>query len=252
MASSERPPRFPYGIIWPGFGNEQITLGNLVSFEEQFSTMNDMCGQLGIDVPVLERAKIEHLTQPLVLDAERKTQLADHAWRIALLLVAEKQQGIAVGDIDSARKALEGFIKAAKVFEDALGDISPTILASMYWMRALEPDARKPEGGSFYPLNDEVHDMALVASRILEDTAATDGRPKEHVRDSAIRLTIQALRLSGVDDLKVSNGTKARPDPHLSGNAGIFLAGLFELTTGLSERSLAPIVKLVRRKSRAG
>lgn len=141
--------------------------------------------------------------------------------------------------------------QAARQLERALDRLSPKVLAALFYIRPTIEGIRDAKGPPFLELHNEVADFAKVATEVAGDLKATEGRPRHHERDSMIRLLIELCADAGLNDLKISNGTKTNPDPHLKGKAGQLIVALIQLVEpGWDQSWIAPRVKAVRAQMR--
>lgn len=128
--------------------------------------------------------------------------------------------------------------------------LTPDVDAIMDMVRMNEPSGFDATGPGLLDLGRTMHDLSVVSDRVVRDTAPRrTGRGEEYVRDTAIRLAIEAASSAGLDDLTISRGTSANPEPHLKGRAGQYLSGFFALIPpNLSGGSLIPIIERVHRR----
>lgn len=244
---AEERPVFPFDILWAGYGNAKVTLRDLAGREAEFRAFAEVAATLGGDVPYVTEDQVAQIALQRGLGAEQ----AHACWLICCFYLAPKQASAFGLDPKASRRMLLRAAEAASQFERALGSLAPKVLAALYFIRPTISALRDPKGGPFHTLQEEVADFAAVARAVAGDLTAADGRPRNHERDTMLRLFLETLDDGGFSDLKISSGTKTCPDPHLYGTAGSLLVELVGLVEpGWRVEWLAPRVKSVRAKMR--
>ena len=245
------PPRFPYEIIWEEIGNEWVTIEDLASNADEYRFFAEHAQTLDLDVPSPGKRDFRFLIDAVEIDPSDADRLTEEAQLIAGWYLAPKRRKAIQNDLNSARQKLKGISRSARDLDRLLGEISAHVQEVMNYVRVVEPEALdRTSRFEHLKLGRTLHDLALVADRIIEDAGPQrTGRQDEYVRDTTIRLAIEAARRAGLDDLRISRGTRDKPGPHLNGQAGQFLKGFFTLTApNIHEASLTPAAERVRRK----
>lgn len=245
--SADERPIFPFDILWAGYGNAKVTLADLLEHEAEYRAFSDQTHLIEDDPPFVTEDQVQTISIPRGLSEEQAHSL----WLICCYYLAPKQAAAFGLDPRASRRLLLRAAHAASQLERALGSLAPKVLAALYYIRPTINDVLDPRGSPFHILENEAADFSRVARAVAVDLTRADGRPRHHERDTMIRLCLETFEDAGLLDLKISNGTKARPDPHLSGVAGKLLIDLFRLIEpGWREEWLAPKVKAVRAKMR--
>lgn len=245
--------RFPYEVLWEELGDQRVTISYLEGNAHEFRFFNEQSDLIGLNLPNPKPEQFADLVAASGLKPIASSSLAAEFWLIAgWYLAPERKKGIR-NDLRRAREILTGIVQAARNFYELTGKVSPSVAALLEIVREDEPEVFDSTGLSINDLGRSMHDVALAAERILADVAPQgSGRPRNYVRDTTMTLAIEAVERAGLNDLTISAGTQAQPDPHLSGKAGEFLRGFFALIEpNKNEASLAAEIKRVRRKMRS-
>ena len=240
--ADERPP-FPFELLWPGYGNAEVTLKELLDQVEEYQIFAKLSAQ--------PRYNVRFVSEQEVSDLLVRHEISlDHAltfWVVTAFYLYPRHVRAFGIDSRKSRKTLQSASYHAMMLSRQLSKLSPKVFAALAIMRPALDDVIKEDGGPFDNLCTEVEDFARTARAAAGDLAAAEGRPREHHRDTMFRLLIELTNQIGLNDLSISNGTKARPDPHLKGKAGeliIDMIGLAEPTW--TQAWIAPPMKLVR------
>ena len=245
--SAEQRPCFPFEILWPGYGNADVQLKELLEQAEEYRIFAKVSAQTREGLRfVLEDDVAQVLNRHGVSE--------DHArsfWVITCFYLYPRHVEAFGIDPKKSRETLNRAAHQATMLARQLRRLSPKVYAALAIMRPVLEDAINPEGEPFHALLNEVDDFALTARAAASDLAAAEGRPREHHRDTMFRLLIELTQQVGLDDLAISNGTKARPDPHLKGAAGMLILEIIHLVEpSWAEAWIALRIKLVRAKMR--
>lgn len=245
--SAEERPAFPYEVLWSGYGNAKVTLRELASNADEYRALNELAAIPDYSAPHVTEEAVATVLSELGVDE----RFAEPAWLICAYYLAPRQAAKFNIDPKTSRKVLMQTAHAARLLERALNRLSPKVLAALFYIRPTIEGVREPKGPPFHELQDEVADFAKVATEVAGDLRGAEGRPRHHERNSMIRLLIELGADAGLDDLKISNGTKANPDPHLKGKAGKLIVALIQLVEpGWGQSWIAPRVKAVRAQMR--
>lgn len=242
---AEEGPAFPFEILWPGYGNTDVSLKELLDQAEEYRIFAEVSAKTREGLRfVLEDDVAGVLTRHAVSQ--------DHAlyfWVITCFYLYPRHVEAFGIDPKKSRETLNRAAHHATMLARQLGGLSPKVFAALAIMRPVLEAATKPEGEPFHTLHDEVSDFAVTARAAASDLAVAEGRPRAHHRDTMFRLLIELTRQIGINDLMISNGTKARPDPHLKGGAGALILDIVHLVEpSWAEAWIAPRIKLVRAK----
>ena len=239
---------FPYEILWPGYGNEKVTLAMLAKNAEEYSIFNSTIGFFDPAAPSIEINEVEELVEMLDVAYVRRADFVENVWLISCFYLAPVQAIILGHDRASVGGLLSDIAKSANELDNLLERLPPKIDAALFYLRPADPKVLVPGGPPFSQSNNELHDLALVAKRMADDIARGDGRPSEHIRDTAIELLLAELHDAGVYDLRISDGNKNR-GPHLAGRSGEFLTALLRhLAPDLADEYWVPKIKPIRTK----
>lgn len=245
--SAEKRPPFPFAVLWPGYGNANVSLPELQQQADGYEALGSVAELPGYDVPLVLKSDVESIITSLDLGKE----FVEPSYLICNFYVAPAQMAAFAINAKASRKVLLEAIKGARALEDALDRLSPKVMAALFWMRATVEGVRRPDGIAIHELHTEVADFVRVAKAAAQDLAASTGRPRHHHRDTMIGLLLELCHDMGLDDLTISNGTKAKPDPHLKGRSGDLILSLVQLVEpGWEESWIAQHVKLVRARLR--
>lgn len=244
---AEERPAFPFEILWPGYGNADVSLKELTDQAEEYRIFAEVSARTREGLRfVLEDDVAEVLIRHGVSE--------DHTlpfWVITCFYLYPRHVEAFGIDPNKSRKTLSRAAHHATMLARQLEGLSPKVFAALAFMRPAMQDAIKPEGEPFHTLHSEICDFALTARAAASDLAAAEGRPREHHRDTMFRLLIELTQELGKDDLAISNGTNARPDPHLKGSAGELILDMVHLVEPSWKQAwIAPRMKLVRAKMR--
>lgn len=244
---AEERPAFPFETLWPGYGNADVNLKELRDQAEEYRIFAEVSARTRDGLRfVLEEDVAEVLTRHGVSQ--------DHAlsfWVITCFYLYPRHVEAFGIDPKKSRETLNRAAHHATMLARQLGGLSPKVFAALAIMRPFLKGAIKPGGDPFHTLHNEVSDFALTARAAASDLAAAEGRPRAHHRDTMFRLLIELTQQAGEDDLAISNGTKARPDPHLKGKAGALILDMVHLVEPSWKQAwIAPRIKLVRAKMR--
>jgi hypothetical protein len=248
-ASALPRPVFPYHAIWPGFGNANVTIGNLEAHEAEFRNLQDRAHQRSSTVRVISLASINELLARHCIAREFSTRL----WLIASFYLSPEHLAAAGEDPGRERAALVNAANAATRLSVAMSKIAPEVMASLCILRPAVEEVFIRKEIPFDVLRLELRDFCRVALAAATDLSVSEGRPRNHIQDASIRLLIELCAAAGLNDLRVSAGTGKRPTPHLVGTCGELLRDFFKLVEPRrTEESLAPIIKRVRAAMRRG
>ncbi len=251
METGERPPVFPYHILWEEIGDAKITFGSLTEKAETFELLFDAMRRLGADTPYVDRAILARLIAPLELTGETAARMIEEIFLVAGWYVEPLQRKWMKGDLASARRDLAKIATASRTLYELLGGLAPQAGAAIHFVRGLEPDAFDPDKDlSTLTLTRMLHDLALVADRIVTDTAPPKtGRKSDYVRNTALRLAIESVEQASRLQVQMSRGTQASSEPYFVGPAGTFVKQFFKLIAPkTSERVLVRVAERIRRE----
>lgn len=240
--SGEETPTFPYQVLWAGYGNARITLRELKGHAEEYRILNETAAMAKPGASTVELSQVEGLMQEhgLVKDC------AEKFWLVCCFYLAPRQAEAFGIDPKQSREVLAKAVLAAEKLDLVLDELPPKIFAAMYYKRPHVPEVENPQGPHFWAIQPELRDFILVASETADELRNAEGRPRNHHRNSMIRLFLEVMAEHSLDDLKVSDGTKKKPQAHLSGQAGRLLRDLVNLVEpNWQEEWLAPKVKPV-------
>lgn len=245
--SADERPIFPYDILWLGYGNAKVTIRELEHHADEYETFEELADHPSFDIPKIARDDVKKVVRPFGLSNAN----SQSAWLICSYYVASKTSHLLELSPEASRKNLIIAANAARELADTLGRLPPSVMAGLYFIRPTIPDVLKPTGPDFDDLYIEASDFADVASEVAEDLRKRGGRPKNHVRDTLLRLLLELCDELGFSDLRISNGTKAQPEMHLTGKAGSFIINLVQLVEpSWAEAWVASKLKAVRLKLR--
>lgn len=237
---------FPYEILWPGYGNEKVTLANLVSNADEYRIFNSTIGVFDPEAPSVTIEQVTKFAKPLEIAAGLQATFANNIWLISCFFLAPLHASILGHDRKAVGALLNKIADTAGTLDELLGQLPPKIDVALFFLRPAQSEALEPGGPQFSNVNTEMHDLSLVARGMADDIVAGDGRPTEIVRDTAMELLLEELHLAGVYDLRISDGSKIR-GPHLAGRSGEFLATLLRhLAPDVSEEEWVPKIKPIR------
>lgn len=240
-------PSFPYQVLWAGYGNAQVTLRELESNAEEYGILNETAAVAKRGVPTIEFSQVESL----IKEHGFAKDYAKQFWLICCFYLAPTQAEAFGIDPKQSREVLSQAVVAAQRLDQVLDNLPPKVVAAMFYKRPFVAEVEKPKGPDFWALQPELRDFILVAGETAEELRNVEGRPRNHHRNSMIRMFLEVMDEKGLDDLKVSDGTKKRSEPHLSGRAGRLLMGLVSLVEpNWQEEWLAPKVKPILREFR--
>ena len=244
---------FPYSVLWEEIGDYWVTFEHLALSREEYRAHSEISSLLGLELPSPDRMEFEGLVAGLSLTGPESDRLVEESQLIAGWYLMPQFRMLLHNDLASVRKKLKRVAQLSRELYDISNQVTPHVEAIMDMVRANEPDVFQANGSGLLSLGVALHDLSVVADRVVRDTAPRrSGRGQEYLRDTTIRLAIDAARSAGLDDLTLSRGTGAMPEPHLNGRAGQFLRGLFALIApNLSEGSLVPAIERVRRRMKA-
>lgn len=246
QSSADERPVFPYHVLWPGYGNANVDLRELIDQADEYRVFAEVART---------RYKVRFTTEQEVASVLARHEVDTcHTlsfWVITCFYLAPRMIAAFGIDPGQSRAALARAADHAEELARLLGHLSPKVHAALFYIRPSVDDMINPEGPAFFELSSEAHDFAKAARAAAEDLTAAEGRPREHVRDTMLRLLMELIEEAGPGDLRVSNGTEARPDPHLAGKAGALMTDLIQLVEPTwAGDYLAPRVKAVRTKMR--
>lgn len=238
--SADDAPSFPYQVLWAGYGNAQVTLRELETNAEDYSVLNETAARAKPGVPTVELEQVESVLQQCGLAEDCAKQI----WLVCCFYLAPVHAEAFGIDPKRSRMILTEAVKAAKDLERLFDRFPPKVVAAMFYKRPFVVEVEDPEGPDFWALQPELRDFIRVAGETADELRNVEGRPRNHHRNTMIRLFLEIMAKQGLDDLKVSDGTKKRPEPHLGGQAGRLLMALVGLVeANWQEGWLAPKVK---------
>ena len=189
----EEVPRFPYQVLWAGYGNAKVTLRELEENAEEYRILNEEVPAGWQGVPRVALADVEDLLSRHQLSQ----RMAKHLWLSCCFYLSQKQAEASGIAPKASREMLLKAADAADKLADALANISPKVFAALYFKRPHVPDTIEPTGPNFGDLYSEVHDLALVADNAAAELVQEGGRPRNHHRDTMLRLIIEVLLDNG-------------------------------------------------------
>ncbi len=245
--------RFPYSALWEEIGDHWVTFEDLVLFNDQYQANAEISHLLDLELPNPGRTEFGELVAGLSLPPSEANHLVERAQLVAGWYLAPQVRKILRNDVASVSKKLKRVASLSRELYELSNRVIPRVDAIMNIVRLNDPDVFDAAGPGLLDLRRALHDLSVVADRVVRDTAPRrTGRREQYVRDTAIRLAIEAARSVNLNDLTISRGTSANPEPRLKGRAGQFLSGFFALIApNLSDRSLIPVIERVRRKIKA-
>lgn len=254
MESGERPPVFPYGILWEELGTHEVSFENLAKEADTYRTLFDVLRRLDGSTPYVDDRILAEIVAPFGLDEAGAARLADDMFLIAGWYLEPQQRAWMRADLASTRRTLQRVAVLARDLDDALSRLNPKAAVALTFVRGLEPEALDPsEDLSTIELCRTLHDLALSAERMFADTKPDRaGRKTDHIRNTALRLATAATERATGERVTISRGTKYNPDPHFVGKPGEFVWRFFQLIApGMSERILVQALERLRRASKA-
>ena len=189
----EEVPRFPYQVLWAGYGNAKVTLRELEENAEEYRILNEEVPAGWQGVPRVALADVEDLLSRHQLSQ----RMAKHLWLSCCFYLSQKQAEASGIAPKASREMLLKAADAADKLADALANISPKVFAALYFKRPHVPDTIEPTGPNFGDLYSEIHDFALVADNAAAELVQEGGRPRNHHRDTMLRLIIEVLLDNG-------------------------------------------------------
>jgi|GEM_PF-2750896 len=245
--SADDAPPFPYQVLWAGYGNAHVTLRELETNAEEYGVLNETAARAKPGVTTLGLSEVEDVLRKFGLPKDNAKQF----WLVCCFYLAPAQAEAFGIDPKQSRKILSQAVLAARQLDLVFDALPPKVVAAMYYKRPLVADVENPQGPDFWQLQPEIRDFIRVAAETEEDLRNVEGRPRNHYRDTMIRLFLELMAEQDLTHLKVSDGTKARPNPHLTGKSGRLLMALISLVEpNWREEWLAPKVKPVLRDFR--
>lgn len=245
-------PRFPYAILWPGYGNEIVTLRELEKEAEEYEAFAEFAQLPEFAVPGVRQDAVAEALKSHKFPPE----LVRPAWLICCFYLAPSQLATLELDAKSSSRTLLKAAKAAEQLVDIMGRLSPKVIGAMYWIWPTIHGLQKTAGPPVHELHNETANFATVATAVASDLKAAEGRPRSHYRDTMFRLLLDLCAKNGLDDLVISGGRRGRPEPHLTGRAGeLILTVIGIVEPGWTESWIAPRLKKVRaqmRRKKAG
>jgi len=243
---------FPYNAYWEEIGDQWVTIEYLVRYTEEYVAFSKISAALGLDVPNPQPEEFVRLAGCFDLSSEKEKGLAAASILIAGWFLAPQRRKAMRVDLATVRQVLKRFSKLSRELYELSGKIPGQVEAMMDIVREVQSAAFETTGPGLSQLSRGLHDLSLAADRMIAETApCRTGRRQEFVRDTTIRLAIEAASWAGLNDLVISRGTNSKPVPSLNGRAGHFLKGFFALVApNHSETSLTPAIERVRRKMR--
>jgi len=237
---------FPYEVLWPGYGNEKVTLATLARNADEYRIINSTIGYFDSTAPSIEISHVEKLAEGLTVAEHKRSDFIKNIWLISCFYLSPIHAVILGHDRASVSGLLADIAKAASDLDSLLAKLPPRVDAALFYLRPANPSVLDPGGPPFSQSNNELHDLALAAKRMAQDIARSDGRPSELVRDTAIELLLNELHDAVAYDLRISDGNKSR-GPHLAGRSGEFLTAFFRhLAPDLSDEYWVPKIKPIR------
>lgn len=248
---ADLPARFPYSDLWEEIGDQWVTFELLSRRMDEFEAQSELADLLGLDLPNPGLSEFEALVSTLTLSPENSARMIEDSRLIAGWHLAPQRRRMLRTDVASVRKRLGRIARLSAELYLLANRVTPRVDEIIKVVMRNEPSVFSPDGPSLYDLRKPLHDLAAVTERMVRDTAPSQkGRSKEFVRDTTIRLALEAARRAGLDDLTISRGTSDNPEPHFDGRAGEYLRGLLALVIpGQTEASLVPVIERVRRKA---
>lgn len=245
--SAKDAPAFPYQVLWAGYGNAEVTLRELETNADEYRILNETTAIAKPGTPFIERSEVARL----LVDHGLPDECADRFWLVCCFYLAPAQAEAFGIDPGQSRQVLIRIASAASHLDRALDSLPPKVAAAMYFKRPLVEEVEDPQGPDFFALQPEVRDLARVAAEAAEELRNTEGRPRNHHRDTMLRLLLELMAEQGLDDLKISEGTRTRPEAHLTGQAGQLLMALVGLVEpNWQEEWLTPKLKPILRDFR--
>ncbi|MEO1920835.1 MAG: hypothetical protein ABGW84_02990 [Sphingomonadaceae bacterium] len=236
-------PSFPYHVIWPGYGNAEVSLRELRDNQPEYAALTQLASRPDFDAPFLSRNVVDAVSVEYGLTDD----VARDAWLIGCFYLMPKQLKAFGLDPKRSKSVLLRAQQSAARLDQALEELSPKVLGALHYMRGKPVDEAKEEAPVFVEMHNQIKEFRSVALKAASDLILPEGRPRNHERNTMIRLYLELLKRNGLNDLVISSGTKARPDPHLRGEAGHLLLEWIKLIEpNWKESWIAPKVKAVR------
>ena len=243
---------FPYRAFWEEHGGDWVSFEYIEIHADHYRSFIEMSDLIGLKLPNPTPADFEELVTGLELSKPKASQLVEEIWIVSCWYLTPLRQKAMRYDLDTIKGALEKLVRVGREMSELSGEFSGGVSALIDLVRRDEPEAYDMIGPNIDDVGRASHDLSVVAERMLDDLRPRKGgRRAEYWRDNAIKLVIEIAQRAGLDDLKTSRGTNARPEPHLKGKVGDLLKGFFEVVApNIHERTLVEPTERVRRQTK--
>lgn len=246
---ADAAPAIPYQDCWEEIGGNWVSLESLAVNVEEYERYEELAAYLGLELPCPGKEDFEALAANFELSPALANQLAQHAWRIAGFYLTPKRKKELRNGLGAHRDLLADIAKHSRELYRLTNRLTNRVHEVMGLVRSTQPGVIDRTGPTPKELAKILHDLPLIAERIAQGLAPQPGRPSEHLRDSTIRLAIQAAQAAGLDDLVISRELRVSSQPFLKGRSGQFLMGFLKLVgVDLNEANSAAVIERVRRQ----
>lgn len=140
LDSADEPPVFPYDILWEEFGALPVNLSDLAGNGKDYDLMFEVAEKLEFGTPHIDRQTLRQWAENLGVNLPSAEKLVEDCYVIAGWYLSPKWRASMDTDFQSTRAQLDRVAEAARLLDDALGEIDPRVLAALEFVRAVEPD----------------------------------------------------------------------------------------------------------------
>jgi hypothetical protein len=252
LESRSYPSVFPYELLWEADEKEPVTFERLAGNHAIYQARFDLLMRLGSQSPFIDDTILARLTDRLGLGEPRTASLTRDLFLVSGWFLEPVHLVELRGHRAAVRATLNSIRSSSRKLHAQLGKLPRMVSAALNCVRSIEPDSLDPdEELNTLTLGRTLHDLALAADRMVEDTARHSGRRSELVRDVALCLAAEAMERVTGERIRTSRAGAAKTAPYFAGAAGVVVRDLFRiLNPRLSESGLANALETARRKKR--
>ena len=242
------PDGFPYEIVWEDFQGRVVTFDDLTRNEDQYEILNSADVHQHFGTFRYDPDSLVKPVKALGLEADDEDKLHQRLKLVAGYYLAPERQRMLGTDRFTSLGLLNKIAGMADEFAELLDQLPPTLAAVLHLTPTDEPLADRPDAPMPHQLSQLVRGLGVAAAYHAVGAAPKRTGPRGHfVRDTMLKLTMQAMLDAGLGYPGTSDGTKAQSGKHLTRPAGVFMRQFFSLVAPkLDERVIVPLIRQLR------
>ena len=247
------PDGFPYEIVWEDFQGRVVTFEDLARNEDQYEIFNSDGVHEHFGTFRYDPGSLLNLVKALGLTGDDETKLHQRLKLVAGFYLAPERQRMLGTDRFTSLGLLNKIARMADDFADHLDRLPPNLAAVLHLTPTDEPLADRPDAPMPHQLSRLVRSLGIAAAYHAVGAAPKRTGPRGNfVRDTMLKLTMQALLDAGLGYPGTSDGTRAQSGKHLTRPAGVFMRQFLVLIAPkLEERVVVPLVRHLRSAMRS-